>query len=72
MKRQTSLLIALTIVGILGCEQKGTMEKAGERADEVVDNVKEGQAPFHKKGFAEKTGEAIDKSVASVTKSSDE
>lgn len=49
-----------------GCEQKGSMEKAGERTDEIIDNIKDGDPILHEKGAAEKAGEAIDNAVNTV------
>lgn len=44
-----------------GCERReGGAEQAGERVDEVVDNIQEGEPPFKEKGTAEKVGESID------------
>ena len=62
-----SILSALALSTILmtafGCQAKQPLEKAGERADEIIDNVKDGDPIFHKKGTLEKTGEAIDESL---------
>ncbi len=57
-------LITLVIAGMLfapaACRKQGPMEKAGERVDEIADNVKDGESPLKKKGAMEKAGEAID------------
>jgi hypothetical protein len=36
------------------------MERAGQRIDEIGDNVSEGEQPLKKRGPLEKAGEAID------------
>jgi|LakMenEpi03Aug12_release.lakeMendotaPanAssembly.Ray.scaffolds.fasta_scaffold2328597_1 hypothetical protein len=58
-----SLLVLVVMVGFVGCEPKGRAEKAGERVDEVIDNVKEGENPLKKKGAMEKMGESIDEAT---------
>lgn len=65
MKRVGFVGIALLVAGLTaaGCREQGSGEKAGERVDEIVDNVKEGEPPLKKKGTLEKTGEAIDEAV---------
>lgn len=63
-----AILVGVLLISFSACERKGSLEKAGERADEIVDNVKDGDAPLHKKGAAEKAGEAIDDAVKDVTK----
>lgn len=62
----TALSIA-TLCLFMGCREKGAFEKVGERADEIVDNAKDGDPLLHKKGTAEKAGEAIDDAVKDVT-----
>lgn len=46
----------------LGCarEEPGPLERAGMRADEIADNVKEGERPLKRKGPLERAGESID------------
>ena len=51
-------MISILIV-VTGCDEKGPAEKAGERADEIIDNVKHGDAPLKEKGAMEKAGESI-------------
>lgn len=63
MIQSLTILIALIVVGLIGCQEKGPAEKAGERIDEIVDNVKHGDAPLKEKGTMEKLGESIDDSV---------
>jgi len=68
MKNQLKCLIAAGLIGLLGCQEKGPVEKAGERVDEVIDNVKHGDAPLKQKGAAEKVGESIDDSIKKLEK----
>jgi hypothetical protein len=43
----------------LACGEKGTLEKAGEKVDEVVDDITHpGEGPFEE--AARKTGEKVD------------
>lgn len=63
MKRYLICIAALTSMTLLGCQEKGPVEKAGERVDEVIDNVKHGDAPLKEKGPIEKMGESIDDSL---------
>lgn len=37
------VLMGITAFGILGCEKKGPMERAGEEIDEAVDTIKHGE-----------------------------
>jgi hypothetical protein len=64
MKRYLIAIAAATLIGLIGCQEKGPVEKAGERLDEVIDNVKHGDAPLKEKGAMEKLGESIDDSVS--------
>lgn len=48
---------------LCSCQEKGAVEKAGERADEIVDNVKHGEPPLKKKGPIEKIGQSIDETL---------
>lgn len=52
-----TLLIATTMTA---CHRAGPMERAGQRIDEIGDNVSEGEQPLKKRGPLEKAGEAID------------
>ena len=54
------MVASFLLLGIVACRREGPIEKAGEKVDEAVDNVVEGQSPLHKKGPAEKAGETID------------
>lgn len=58
-----SLAAFLLSISLGACSKPGPAERAGERADEIVDNVKEGEAPFKKKKTGEKVGEAIDEAL---------
>lgn len=54
-------LALLTSCVLAGCyEKQGPLERAGERADEIGDNVKKGKPILHKPGTLEKAGEAVD------------
>ena len=46
------------LLGLAGCDQQGPMEKAGESADEAVEDVTEDQGPMEEAG--EEMGEAGD------------
>jgi hypothetical protein len=57
-----SMLIGiLTVIALAGCEDKGPVQKAGERIDRAVDELKG-------KGPAEKAGERVDKAVDELTR----
>lgn len=62
-----SMLVVYT-----GCQEKGSFEKAGEKTDEMIDNVKDGAPILHKKGTAEKAGDAINKTVNDAKRSAEE
>ncbi len=64
MKQLRSLcLLVLLIIPLFSCKEKGAAEKTGERVDEIVDNVKEGEPPLKKKGALEKMGESVDETL---------
>lgn len=63
MKKLIVTIIALAILGLIGCQEKGSVEKTGARIDEIVDNIKDGDAPLKKKGAMEKMGESIDETL---------
>jgi hypothetical protein len=63
MKKTILFVLVVCACALIGCEQKGPAERAGERADEIVDNVKEGDPPLKNKGTMEKLGESIDETV---------
>ena len=50
MKKYLVYTLAVTLLGLFGCQEKGSVEKAGERVDEIIDNVKEGESPLKEKG----------------------
>lgn len=52
-------LIAL-ILGLGACDREGPAERAGEKADEVVQSAAEA---FDRKGAAERAGEKMDEMV---------
>ena len=58
----TVIFSGLALAISFGCEtrRKGPLERAGERTDEIIDNVKDGENPLRRKGTMEKAGEAID------------
>lgn len=66
MRRELLILVTIFGFAFLGCERQGPVERAGERVDEVVDNVKEGQNPLREKGPMEEAGEAVDEAVNDV------
>ena len=61
------LLLMMFIAGVTGCEQEGTMEKAGKAVDEAVE--KTGEAVDE---AAEKTGEAVEDVKKDVEESMEE
>jgi len=63
LKKLLAVCLPVILVSSIGCSTSGPVERAGEKLDDADDNVKEGQSPFHKKGAAEKTGEAIDEAI---------
>ncbi len=66
MRKTISTLVVVTMLGaagtmMLACErEKGPVEKAGEKVDNVVDNISDAVDP---KGPAEKAGRAIDRAT---------
>ena len=63
--RITVKICLLMACGICACHQRepGPFERAGERTDEIIDNIEEGKPLLHKKGPLEKAGEAVDESI---------
>lgn len=59
-----SLLLSLClfplVASIVSCREKGPAEKAGEKVDKVVEDVKDAVDP---KGPVEKAGEKVDKAL---------
>ena len=68
MKKQLFCLLTAGLIGLIGCQERGPAEKAGERVDEVIDNVKHGDNPLKQKGPIEKMGESIDDSIKKIDK----
>jgi len=64
MKKFILVALAACSISLAGCERAGPVERAGERADEIVDNVRDGDPPLKKKGAMEKVGESIDEAVS--------
>lgn len=53
------------VIGFVACtKRQGSTERAGERVDEIVDNIKEGEPPLKRKGTLEKVGEDIDEALS--------
>lgn len=50
----------LLIAGVAACERKGPAERAGERLDDAVDNVRQGESPLKERGPVEKAGKSVD------------
>ena len=63
MNKYFRCLAICSLIFLSACESKGSGEKAGERVDEIIDNVKKGDAPLKEKGPMEKMGESIDDSL---------
>lgn len=61
---KTTLLLSLCLLPLVGsvvsCREKGPAEKAGEKMDNAVENVKDAVDP---KGPVEKAGEKVDKAL---------
>lgn len=54
-------MAVLAALALAACEDKGPVQKVGERIDRAVDDLKG-------KGPAEKAGERVDKAVEDLTK----
>lgn len=69
MKKFFTVITSVALVlSLSACdEKKGPVEKMGERADEIVDNVHDGDPILHRKGPVEKVGESIDDTVKDMT-----
>ncbi|MBX7138111.1 MAG: hypothetical protein K1X83_09015 [Oligoflexia bacterium] len=61
------LLILTAFATLNSCSERheGPLEKAGEAIDNTLDNVKDGDSVFHKKGTFEKAGEGVDDATES-------
>ncbi len=56
----TLALSAIVLGPMIGCREKGPVEKAGEKVDEAAEKLKDAVDP---KGPAEKLGEKVDKAT---------
>lgn len=63
MMRQLMMAGAVAMIGVFGCVEKGPAQKAGERADEIIDNVEKGDPPLKQKGPLEKMGDSMDDAI---------
>ena len=54
------VMTLLLIFALTSCQDKNSAENAGERVDEIIDNIKDGDPPLKNKGAMEKAGEFID------------
>lgn len=66
MNRAFQMFLAVSLMtACAACIERksGPMERAGERGDEIIDNVKKGKAPLHKSGPLEKAGDAVDEAL---------
>ncbi len=62
LKRIALAAMSLVVsVALVGCEQKGPMEKAGENVDNAGKNVRDAVSP--PKGPIEDAGRKVDKAV---------
>lgn len=68
MRKQVRTLLALMAVPlallVVGCDDPGPAEQAGEQLDETVENIKDTVDPA---GPAEKAGEEVDEAMDNVT-----
>ncbi|GEM_PF-2391761 len=59
-----TFVIAITFLSACSTHREGPAERAGERTDEIVDNVKSGRPLLHKAGPVEKAGRSLDKAFS--------
>ena len=60
------MLAALTLAGLSlsGCErEEGPGERTGERVDEAVEQLEEGDNPLKREGTGEEVGEELDEAT---------
>jgi len=57
------VVLAAVLVVAYVRKDKGPMEKAGERVDEIVDNIGKGEPPLQENGLLEKAGRAVYKAI---------
>lgn len=61
MKKLLILTVcSMSVIAFVSCKKKGPAEKAGEKMDEAIENVKDSIDP---KGPVEKVGEKIDNAL---------
>lgn len=67
MKKFSRGLMICSLVGAVSfaacTKRQGPLERAGERTDEIMDNVSEGENPLKRKGALERAGESIDETL---------
>jgi hypothetical protein len=68
MNKHVMLTAAIALLSLTACTEKGPVQKAGERVDEIVDNVEKGDPPLKKKGPMEKMGDSIDDAMHETDK----
>jgi hypothetical protein len=63
MKIIIVVIVATALFILIGCQEKGAVEKTGARIDEIVDNIEDGDPALKRKGPMEKMGESIDETI---------
>jgi len=64
MKKMLGIFCFALLIGLSACDtNKGPVERAGEKVDDAVENIKAGESPLKERGPMEKAGESIDESV---------
>lgn len=63
MKIYLVCFMVFALIGLSACQKKGEVQKAGEKLDRAIDNVKQGESPLKEKGAMEKAGESIDNTI---------
>ncbi len=58
--------IFFTSVLAMGCNDGGPLEKAGQRADDFIDDAKNGEINLKADGPMEKAGKSIDRAMDKV------
>lgn len=60
--RYSFVVLAVCAVVLSACHERkaGPMERAGQRVDEISENIQEGDPILHREGPAERIGETID------------
>jgi hypothetical protein len=62
-----AVFAAALLGGLAGCEREGTLERAGEEADEAVDTLKEGE-----ESTATKVDDAVDEAREGANETAEE